>query len=275
MTEPGRERTPFGQLDQLPPEIQTLLLGALTTMAESPQIRAVRDVAEKALAPRAGQRLLDAGCGVGEVARGLAAAVAPGGEVVAVDASTTTVTAAAERHDGSAVRYETADILALPYPDGAFDGVRSERVLQHVRDPDAAIAELARVTKPGGRVCLIDTDWDSIAADGLPADLVDAVATALRARDLLHHRDMGRTLRRRLVRAGLEDVRAEAVPLVFTRDAEPGPVLPMFDPKVPPAAGLVPPEVRDEWFAAIEDALRRNELLVVLTQWVAVGTPHG
>jgi 2-polyprenyl-3-methyl-5-hydroxy-6-metoxy-1,4-benzoquinol methylase len=269
------ERTPFATVDDMPPHLQDLLLDALARMATTPQIKRVREVATAALDPRPGERLLDAGCGVGEVARELAAAVAPGGAVVAVDASATTVAAAQARHDGSAVRYEVADVLALPYADGEFDAVRTERVLQHVQEPDAAIAELARVTRPGGRVCLVDTDWQSLAVDGLPEDLVESVLAAFRARDLLHHQSMGRTLRRRLVRAGLDDVRAEPVPLLFTSAGGPDRVLPMFNREIPPEAHLVPAEARDRWFDAVDAAVASGEFLAVLTMWVAVGSPRG
>jgi SAM-dependent methyltransferase len=264
--------SPFATVDDMPGEIRELMFAALGRMAATPQIRRVREVAGEVLAPRPGQRLLDAGCGVGEVARSLATAVAPGGEVVAVDAAASFVEAAATRDDGGAVRYERADVLALPYPDGAFDGVRTERVLQHVADPDAAIAELARVTKPGGRVCLVDTDWESLAVDGLPADLVAEVAGVLRDRDQLHHRDMGRTLRRRAVRAGLRDVRAEPVPLVFTGDGHEQWVLPMFNRLIPAEQNFIPPELRDRWFTAFEDAVGRHEFLAVLTIWAVGGT---
>jgi SAM-dependent methyltransferase len=271
MTEPPR--TVFAAIDHAPAPMQALLLGALARMAESPQIRAVRAVAGDALAPRPGLRLLDAGCGLGEAARELAPRVAPGGEVVAADASSVTVAAAAERHDGSAVRYQVADVLALPFDDGAFDGVRCERVLQHLAEPDAAIRELARVTRPGGRVVLVDTDWESVAVDGLPEDLVAAVRDKLASRDLLHHQSMGRTLRRRALRAGLADVTCVPVPLVFTSDAAPSLVLPMFSRDVPPEADMVPSDLRERWFDAVDDATARDELLVVLTMWVVAGTP--
>jgi SAM-dependent methyltransferase len=266
--------TPFADIDRMPPALQELILGALSQMATTPQIRRVRAVATAALDPRPGRRLLDAGCGVGEAARDLAAAVAPGGEVVAVDASTTTVAAAAARHDGSAVRYEVADVLALPYPDGEFDGVRTERVLQHVADPDAAIAELVRVTRPGGRVCLVDTDWESLAVDGVPEDIVDAMVTSFLARDLLHHPTMGRTLRRRLIRAGVRDVVAEPVPLLFTRVGGADTVLPMFNRNVPPEAHRMAPDVRERLLDAVDAALERDDFLAVLTMWVVSGTPR-
>jgi 2-polyprenyl-3-methyl-5-hydroxy-6-metoxy-1,4-benzoquinol methylase len=273
MTEPQPTgRTPFANLDEMPQRLRDLLLDALARMAATPQIQAVRAVAAEALRPEPGQRLLDAGCGVGEVARSLAARIAPGGEVVAVDASATTVEAAAARHDGSAVRYEVADVLALPFADGEFDGVRCERVLQHVSDPDAAIRELARVTRRGGRVVLVDTDWESLAVDGLPADLV-ATARAAFESDVLHHRDMGRTLRRRLVRLGLAEVTATPVPLAFTRVSGPERVLPMFNRDIPPEALMIPLDVREQWFDAVDAAVERDDFLAVLTMWVAAGSP--
>jgi SAM-dependent methyltransferase len=276
MREPdrGAERTPFADIDQLPPHLQVLLLDALERMGGMAQIQAVRAIAVAALRPEPGHRLLDAGCGVGEVARALAIMAAPDGEVVAADASTATVAAAAERHDGSAVRYEVADVHALPFADGEFDGVRCERVLQHVADPDAAIAELMRVTRPRGRVVLVDTDWQSLAIDGLPADLVAAMRAAFTERDRLHHLDMGRTLRGRLVRAGLADVSATPVPLTFTRADGPDRVLPMFNRDIPPEAHMMSADLQEQWFAAMDAAVERDEFLAVLTMWVVSGSPR-
>jgi len=263
------QRTPFAQLDELPQPMIALLIGALESMAANPEIQRVRRVAWDALGPVPGRCLLDAGCGIGEVARELAAA---GADVVALDRSAATVAAAAARDDGGSVRYVTGDVSALDFPDASFDAVRCERVLQHVDDPDRVIAELVRVTRPGGRVCLIDTDWESIAADGLPADLGDAVRAHLAARQARHHLDMGRTLRRRLVQAGLHDVTAIPVVCYFTHPSEAGHVLPMFNKAVPPEADMVPATIRDDWFAAVDAAGERDEFLAVLTIWVARGT---
>ena len=261
-------RTPFAQLDDLPQPMLALLLGALESMATNPEVQRVRRVAWDALGPISGRRLLDAGCGTGEVARELAEA---GADVVALDYSAATVAAAADRDDGGPVRYVTGDIAALDFPDASFDTVRCERVLQHVDDPDRAIAELVRVTRPGGRVCVVDTDWESVAVDGLPADLIDAVRAYFTGRWRQHHLGMGRTLRRRLVRAGLRDVIAIPVVCYFTHPSQVGHVLPMFNPSVPPEADVVPPDVRDAWFTAIDTAGDRDEFLAVLTIWVARG----
>lgn len=269
------ERTPFAQVDELPAPIRAMLLAALEGMAATPEIGEVRRVADAALRPAPGQAILDAGCGAGEVARQLAAIAGPDGQVTAIDTSRTTIEHA-EAHDGGAgVQYQVADVMALPFDDGGFDAVRCERVLQHLADPDAGVAELTRVTRPGGRVCLIDTDWRSLASDGLPDDLVQAVTDALLNRGTLHHPTMGRTLRRRLVQAGLKDVSAQPVTLSFTEPARAAAILPMFNPLVPPEARMMPDDVRKPWFDAIETATTRNEFLAVLTIWVAVGTMPG
>jgi SAM-dependent methyltransferase len=248
-----------------------MLLAAMEAMAAHPEIQRVRRVAWHALRPRPAQRLLDAGCGAGEVARQLAAEVAPG-QVVALDLSASTVALAAGRHDGSPVSYVKGDVSTLDFPVGHFDGVRCERVLQHVPDPDQAIAELVRVTRTGGRVCLVDTDWESMTVDGLPEQLVATVKEHLYGRVLLHHHSIGRTLRRRLVHAGLAEVEARPVTCYFASPDATTSVLPMFDAAISAEIGMIPGGIRDEWFAAVDRAAERDEFLAALTLWVAAGT---
>nr|MDT0660361.1 methyltransferase domain-containing protein [Micromonospora sp. DSM 115978] len=272
MTDTQRVTSPFTDLDRMPPEMVTLVIDALDGMAAHPEIRRVREVALAALRPAPGQRLLEAGCGTGDVARRLAALVAPTGEVVALDSSAVTVATARRRHDGSAVRYLVGDVAALDLPDDAFDGVRCERVLQHVAEPERAVAELARVTRPGGRVCLIDTDWESLAVDGPPAPLVGTVREHLFGQVMRQHRDMGRTLRRRLVRAGLVAVTAIPTALYFDDPAAASAVLPMVNHEVGPQVGMIRADLRDRWFTEIDAATRRGDFLATLTLWVVTGT---
>ncbi|MFI5842881.1 methyltransferase domain-containing protein [Catenuloplanes sp. NPDC051500] len=150
----------------------------LTAAAASTGIRRVRETGLRMWGVGPGDRLLDAGCGNGEVARELAALL-PGADVVALDHSADAVTAASKLDDGTPVTYQVGDVYSLPYPDGHFDGVRTERVLQHLDDPDRAVAELARVLRPGGRMCLIDTDWPSLLYDGSPENFHDRAIALL------------------------------------------------------------------------------------------------
>ena len=266
------DHTVFSDLDRMPPPMLALLMAALEAMSRHPEIKRVRRVAHELLRPAPGSCLLDAGCGNGDVARRLAADVGPHGAVVALDYSTVTIDAARERHDGSPVEYLTGDVAALDLPDDSLDGVWCERVLQHLADADRAIGEFTRVTRPGGRICLIDTDWESLAFDGMPPGLAAAVVGHMHGQVTSQQRDMGRTLRRRLVRAGLRGVRAVPVTLSFDTPASAGVVLPMVDPNVPAEARLIPEGIREQWLAEVERAGRRGDFLAVLTIWVAAGT---
>ena len=266
------ERTPFADLDGQPREMTAMLLAALEAMGRHPEIRRVRRTGLQALRPAPGARLLDAGAGGGDVARWLAGEVGPDGEVIALDYSAATTAAAIERHDGSNVRYTTGDVCALTLPPDSVDGVWCERVLQHVGDADTAIAELIRVTRSGGRICLIDTDWSSLAFDGVPARLADTVVAHMHGRLTPRQVDMGRTLRRRLVGAGLTEVSAIPVTCIFGDPASAAVVLPMVNPMVPAEAWMTPPGIREEWFALVDEAGARGDFLSVLTIWVVAGT---
>jgi ubiquinone/menaquinone biosynthesis C-methylase UbiE len=272
MTPAQIERTPFADLDGQTSEMTAMLLAALDEMGRHPEIRRVRRTALRALRPGPGQRLLDAGSGAGDVARRLAAEMGPTGEVLAVDSSSATIAVARRRHDGSNVDYRTGDVCALDLPADSFDGVWCERVLQHVEDAERGIAELVRVTRPGGRLCLIDTDWDSLAFDGVPSALADRVMRLMHGRLIPKQQDMGRTLRRRLNARGLHRITATPVTCLFADPASAAVVLPMVNPLVTPDAWRAPPGLREEWYARVEKAGARGDFLAVLTIWVVTGT---
>ena len=91
-------------------------------------------------------RVLDVGCGDGQVARALAAA---GCAVTGIDPTARNLEVARERGGGPEYVEGAAD--DLPFPDAHFDAVVACLVFEHIDDVDAAIAEVARVLRPGGR----------------------------------------------------------------------------------------------------------------------------
>ena len=109
----------------------------------------------------AGQRVLDVGCGPGALTGELVARV--GAErVAAVDPSEPFVAAARERHPGVDVQRASAD--SLPFADGGFDATLAQLVVHFMPDPVAGLAEMRRVTRPGGTVAACV--WDHAGGKG-------------------------------------------------------------------------------------------------------------
>ena len=126
-----------------------------------------RSIESMSLEP--GLCVLDVGCGTGAGTLALAAAVGVAGVVCGVDYDSVKIAEARQRalHEGinSQVFYHQANAIALPWPDGYFNASRSDRVLQHMLEPVRAFDELVRVTRPGGRVVVIDGDWETLNID--------------------------------------------------------------------------------------------------------------
>jgi ubiquinone/menaquinone biosynthesis C-methylase UbiE len=246
----------------------------LERVAARADVRGWQALSADLLGLTAGARLLDVGCGLGTVSRELARRVVPAGAVVAVDVSEFMVTEAARRHDPALpVTYEVADVMALPYPDESFDTVRCERVLQHLADPDGALREMARVTLPGGRVCVLDSDWATLALDVDDDALVEQVVGHFHSK--VEQPRLRRSLRRRFVRAGLTDVQVRPMPFLFTELADLAEIFPIFDERIPPETEMVPVDVRDAWFAALRRADAAGELIVAAVGFVVAGTKPG
>jgi ubiquinone/menaquinone biosynthesis C-methylase UbiE len=262
----------FREFDSSSGDFQNTIIEVLEQLGNLPEIRKVRRIARSAMGVSAGHslRLLDAGCGLGEEARELARLAGPDGEVTAVDLSANLVAIAQERDKGT-VHYATGNVMALDFPDAVFDAVRSERVMQHLADPDAAVAELVRVTVPGGRVCVIDTDWDSFLMDGAPTEYLAELAQ-IAARGGITLRPEGRMLRGRLVRAGLTSVTAQPVTMAMTDRHTVQTLHPAFSPRAIHNTLKAPAELADAWLAAVDEAFATGEFLAVLTIWVVTGT---
>ena len=124
-----------------------------------------RERAAELAALRPGGRALDVATGTGDLALALARRVGPDGEVVGCDFSEPMLevarrkAAAAERASpgrAACVRFEAANALDLPYPDGAFDAATVGFGVRNYADLERGLAELVRVVRPGGRVVVLE-----------------------------------------------------------------------------------------------------------------------
>lgn len=153
-------------------------------------------------APKLGEHVLDVGCGPGFLTADLAAGVGEAGSVLGIDQSEAMIELARRRCEPWPwVRIEPGDAVALGGADARFDLVVSTQVLEYVADIDRALAEVARVLRPGGRTVLLATDWRSIAWHSSDDARMQRMLDAWE--EHLAHPALPRTLGRRLADAGL------------------------------------------------------------------------
>ena len=159
---------------------------------------------------RAGDRVLDVGCGTGVVLRDVAARVGRSGHVVGIDPSRRAIALArglGRAHRSPArVTLRVGDGLALPFGASRFDAVLAVTVALHVADPDALVHEMVRVVKPGGRVGLQDQDFGTLAVTHPDRDLTDHILRGVVSR-MYEEPYSGRRLPALLQDAGLDHVR--------------------------------------------------------------------
>lgn len=166
----------------------------------------------------AGCAVLDVGCGLGHETIRIAGMAGPSGRVVGIDAREQPLADARGRAEaaGVTVDFTTGDVHALDMADGGFDLCRADRVLLHVDDPAQAMAEMARVTRAGGRVVVYDLDLRALFID---SDF-SAMTRRLEALVAEEHRNPGiaRELPRLMRAAGLGIEAIEWAPILPTMD---------------------------------------------------------
>jgi SAM-dependent methyltransferase len=128
-------------------------------------------------APRAGERVIDVGCGNGQTSLQLAARVGPQGSVLGVDISVPMLERAQARAAGEKLpqlRFENADAQTHAFAPGGADLVFSRFGVMFFADPVAAFANLARALRPGGRLAFVC--WQSLAENPWMRDPLGALA---------------------------------------------------------------------------------------------------
>lgn len=269
---PGASSAEWGS--DVSDDTREALASRLEEQAADPFLQQIAARALDLLTLAPGERVLELGCGTGVFLPSLAAAVGPAGQVVGLDHNPGFLEEARQRVEAAGasavVSFEAADAMRLPYPAASFDAVHVERVLMHLEDPDAALREVRRVLKPGGRFVAAEPDSSGVRTDH--PDDPEAMAL-IAAQDLVQVRQpaIGLELNRRMARAGFVERLIE----VFTQ----------FDPHYHPvalagdrqaaedlvAAGTLDRARADAAIRSLEEAHSRGEYAWIGSMVVALG----
>jgi SAM-dependent methyltransferase len=238
-------------------------------------VRRRRQLVRDALGVAPGERVLDIGCGPGFYVAELLEQVGPDGSVVGVDSSPSMLAMAAHKSEGhDNVAFHEAEATSLPVEDTSFDAILSVQVIEYVADVQAALAEMHRALRPGGRLLVWDVDWGTLSLRTTDPARTERI---LRAWDgHLAHPSLPHTLTAELKSTGFEDVRVEGHTFATNE----------FDPEtyggflIPFIANFVTDrDISDEdaqaWEAEQRELARRDEFFVACIQFCFTATRAG
>jgi SAM-dependent methyltransferase len=226
---------------------------------------------------RPGAKLLDVACGAGIDALGLVPYVGPKGHVTGVDVKTEMVEEARRRAASAGlsgrVDFKCGDVMGLPFEDGTFDAVRAERLLMHVENPAAALAEMVRVTRLGGRVAVLETDFGSHSVDVDREDLEvqDALLRVLPEK-ILTSGYSGRQLFGLMAQARLAEISVTIVPLCFTEYDQWRAIVIMDTVEMKAVAAGLEQEKIDAWHQGMRTRADSGTFFASLSMILVAGT---
>ena len=224
-----------------------------------PELRAAKQALMEQLAFRGARTALDVGCGAGGDVVEMARLMPDGTEVSGLDTSETMIAEARRRAAslGTRVSLRLGDAADLPYQDQVFDICRAATVLQHVPDPARVVREMARVTRPGGRVGVLEFDQEMAFLDHPDPETTRIILDTFADAAVQGH--IGRQLPRLLRAAELTDV--SVMPRVILGNAQFWRTL--FHDHVArlQGRGLLSRRQTSQWWAELETWARAGDFL--------------
>ena len=180
----------------------------------TPDMVRQRDATLQRLNLKPGERVIDIGCGPGFLCKRMAAVVSPTGRVLGIDISEDLIDFATKNKNNDPIEYRAGDATALPVEPAQFDVAVSTQVIEYLADANAALHEIARVVRPGGRAFIVDTDFNSWIWHAADAGRMSQIMKGWE----MHCADpqLPRTLIPRLRAFGFTIVGVEGYPIVNT-----------------------------------------------------------
>lgn len=232
-----------------------------------------RGLVRSSLAAAPGERILDVGCGPGFLSAELGQEIGPAGSVVGVDSSPAMLALAARRCDSLGnVTLHRGDATSLPAADASFDGAVCVQVLEYVADTQAALRELYRALRPGGRVVVWDIDWATVSWHSEdPARMARVLKTW---DEHLTHPSLPRVLAPALRSAGFQDVKMESHPFAtahFDHGSYAAAIIPVIASFVAGRQDVSADDAK-AWASELSDLGERDEFYFASLQFCFLGT---
>ena len=237
------------------------------TLYTSPKVVARRKRALEILALRTGEHALDIGFGPGFFTSEIAETVGQTGRVDGIDSSTSMLALAAERCASYPwVSLRLGEATTLPFPDASFDVALASNVYGYVRDIGAALHELSRVLRPGGRALVMDFEWDSLVWHASDSARMNSIISAWKGK--FDDPYFARTLRPRLHHEGFLQEHVESIAM-FSTEIDPyvQGVTSLIGAAVTGSNGVTQKEV-DAWVADLSRLAAHDEYFFSLNQYL-------
>ena len=264
----------FGTLNEMPAEPVTGIGQILEAMSTLPAFRDARNWVIRNLGIPHGSSVIEAGCGNAAALSDILSTVGTKGRVVGIDPTKAFIESARKRAGqlgAPNARFEVGDIRAIPFKDGEFDAAFCDKVLIHAGPPKAALGEMVRVTRGGGRVGAIEWLPFLVVSSSQTAAL-DAFNNVFRK--AVYDYFISCNLVRHFHASGLKDVRTEAL-LAHTDNLDAHPFwrafivhqMPMFI-----QAGLIEEASAQTLLVDLEELNAKGEFSASFIVQAAVGT---
>jgi SAM-dependent methyltransferase len=219
-----------------------------------------------------GHRVLEVGCGTGDLLPMLARLVGESGSVVGVDRSSVMIGEAARRARkvGLTIDCRVCDACELDSASNTFDRCFASAVFQHLQNPAKALAEMVRVTRPGGRIVVTEQDWETHIIEADDHDVTRRILNF--SCDQICDGWMGRKLPGLFNQLGLTDIVVTPITFVSTDYARTAPslYLPTLLARAQ-TAGVITRAEAESWLADLEQRGRSGQFFRALTSFRVYG----
>lgn len=219
-----------------------------------------------------GHIVLDAGCGIGIDAIRMSMQVGATGHVYGVDLSQEMIEKAKSNiaYSELPLTFRQGNLYKLEFEDDFFDRCRVDHTFQHLSDPRAALIELIRVTRPGGKIIITDPDHDSLIID-TPFSDVNHRFIRFRS-DHMPQGGIAHQMYGRFKELGLIGVQVMPLTHVYTDYEEKKITSPYLDEIwVAQENGAITREEAERWSDYLKDVINEDRFLCMLTYIVTIG----